>query len=424
MLRSVHAFAVLCCATLAACTPAPNDVEQASASGGAERVPVEVSVESARAGDVQRTVSITGTLFGEEQAVVSAKVAGRVSAVLHDVGDELDSGTELARLEPLDYELAAAERTRAFEQALASLGLTDAPEATFDVGQQPAVERAQLRAENAQARYERGVALHRQQESLLSEQDLLDLRTAMAVAQAELRLSTLEVNERLAELHTIAAQLATARQRLADTVLRVPQGVRPARAGSQIESEPAPQRYSVTARRVSVGDYVAIGAPLFELVDCDPLELRLQLPERYLLQVAPGQRVTFTVESTAERFEGVVRRINPLVNPRTRAFEVRVEAPNGERKLRPGAFASAEIFTRVESGVVFVPKAAVVTFAGIHKLYLVEEGRARERVVRLGQSQGDDVEIISGLTLGERFVTAPPPTLFNGVVLREIEAAR
>jgi multidrug efflux pump subunit AcrA (membrane-fusion protein) len=404
------------CAVLAALAAACDEPEDAAQPRAAAE-PLVLPLARLSRGPLQRRVQATGTLFGEEEATISAKVAGRVAAVYRDVGDVLKPGDPLARIESTDYELTLAERRRAFEEALAHLGLEALPDAAFSVDTLPAVERARLQSANAEARYERGRILHQRSPPAISDQDFADIETEWEVAQADHRLAQLTAAAEIAEARTLEAQIATAQQRLDDTLLAVPFGDRPPAASGGAAPAPSAE-YAVTARRVSVGDYVQIGAPLFDLLDPDPLKLRVRIPEREIARVRVGQEARLTVEAYAEPFAGRVARINPAVDVSTRTFEVELAVPNGDGRLRAGSFAKVAVETEVEENVALVPRSALSTFAGVHKIFVVEDGKAEERVVTPGQEDGDLLEILRGLEDDDLFATAPPPGLTTGTPVR------
>jgi multidrug efflux pump subunit AcrA (membrane-fusion protein) len=386
----------------------------------AQRAPIDVVVAPVETAAVQRHVRATGTLFGEEQTLIAAKVAGRVEAVFHDMGDVLKPGEPLLRIEGVDYELALAERRRAFEQALARLGLETLPKSEdFSVDTLPAVERARLQAENAKARFERGQTLHKRTPPAMSDQDFADIETAWEVAQADHQLSRLNAKAQLAEARALEAQVASAAQRLADTTHVVPRGQRPNTAAVEGVSD-ASAEYVVTARHVSIGDYVLVGSPMFELVDPDPLKLRVRVPEREVAHVVLGAKAQLFVDAYTTQFEGRVARINPAVDARTRTFEVEIAVPNGDRRLRAGSFAKVAIDSELEAGMVLVPSSALTVFAGVHKVFVIDDDKAVERVVTLGQEVGERVEIIKGLTAGDLIVSAPPAGLNSGTPVRAV----
>lgn len=388
---------------LAGCSPE----REAEGAQQPARATVEVAPSTPVRGPVQRSVRATGTLFGEESVTIAAKVPGRVAEVFHDVGDVLAPGVPLAQLERVDFELALNERRRAFEQSLARLGLEELPEGEIEVETLPAVERARLQAENGHARYERGRLLRERVPPAMSEQDYLDLKTAWSVAQADHRIAQLGARAQLAEARAQKAQIESAQQRLLDTLHVVP--------GAQRQGA----EYAVVQRRVSVGDLVTVGAPLFELVDPDPLELRVRLPERHGGSIELNQLARVRVESSSREFEGRVARMSPAVDVRTRTFEVEIAVPNPARELRPGSFATAEIETEIEPDVLQVERASVATFAGVHKVFVIVDSLAQERVVELGREGDGLVEVLRGLD-GSETIARRPRGLVTGTPVRVV----
>jgi len=363
-------------------------------------------------GPVPRTLVAIGTLFGDEEATVAAKVAGRIAAVRADLGDVLPVGAPLAQVDPTDYLLARAERQKALLESLARLGLDAVPEGAFDVAQFPFVERARLQAQLARSRYERAKALH--DENVLAEEELEQLKSAWDVAENDHRVAALDARARLAQSRTLQAELATAEQRLADTTHVVPGGRRPDGAES-----PAPHEYAVAERRVSVGDFVQPGDPLFRIVDPDPLRLRVGVPERRAGSVRVGAAAEVRVDGAPDPIGGRVARIAPAADPRTRTIQVEIAVPNPGGKLRPGGFARATIDVGSDPGVMLVPADAIASFAGVHRVFVAADGRAAERRVTPGQRVGDNVEIVDGLTGAERVIVAPPANLTAGAVVRD-----
>jgi membrane fusion protein (multidrug efflux system) len=227
--------------------------------------------------------------------------------------------------------------------------------------------------------------------------------------------------------------LRIAQQALADTTIRAPQekyatpdfesAMRPATVPSGQDS-PATRpttgpgttgRYVVAARYASVGELVRAVTPMFRLVDDDPLKLRAAVPERFFPEIRIGQQVRVRVEAYAEPFAGVVTRINPQIDVANRTFPIEVVVPNPKLVLPPGAFARASVQTRVQEGVVFVPMEAVVSFAGVDKVFTVQDGKAREVGVELGERRGNEIEVVKGLKGAEQVAVTGTSRLANGV---------
>jgi len=173
---------------------------------------------------------------------------------------------------------------------------------------------------------------------------------------------------------------------------------------------------SVVHRLVSVGEYVRPGTPLFDLVDDDPLTLRGDVPERFADEIAEGQPVQIRVDAYPDEvFHGALVRISPAANPENRSITVEARVPNPDRRLKAGFFASANIVTRSDAEALVVPETAVVTFAGVTKLFVVKDDIAYERQVRVGTR--DDmglVEVLEGLHADEVVATSGLAKLENG----------
>jgi membrane fusion protein (multidrug efflux system) len=260
----------------------------------------------------------------------------------------------------------------------------------------PTVERAKLQAANAEAKLRRAEQLYKQKPPLISEQDYQDIRTTFQVAQSDYDVALLTSKSLVAEAHSRKAELDQAVQRLDDATVRAPQ-----KGDDKLRSatRPTQRGYAVAERIVSVGEYVQEGAALFRLVASDPIKYRARVPERFMSEVKVGQPAEVAVEAYANRpFTGRIARVSPQIDPDTRTFLVEVLIANGDGLLLPGAFARGQLMTHVDDAVVFVPEAAVVSFAGVNKVFTVKDGKAVELRIEPGMKRGGYVEVRTGLT--------------------------
>jgi RND family efflux transporter MFP subunit len=173
----------------------------------------------------------------------------------------------------------------------------------------------------------------------------------------------------------------------------------------------------VATRSISAGEYLREGTALFRLVDDARIKLRAPVPERYANEIAVGQKVIVTVEGSQEEFAGTVARINPQIVPASRSFEVEIGVPNERGLLHPGAFAHARIQTRLDPRVVFVPQESLLSFAGVNKVFVVEDGKARAIEVVPGERDGDWVAVRQGLSGGESVVVSGNTRLATGTAV-------
>jgi RND family efflux transporter MFP subunit len=212
---------------------------------------------------------------------------------------------------------------------------------------------------------------------------------AFQVAESRYHEAVEEIRNRQAILAQRRSELQLARQMLAYATLVSP-----------IDG-------AVLNRQASVGQYLPGGAPVVTIVQVHPLRLRLPAPERAAAGIRLGQKVLVRVDQNTAVYEGRVSRISPAIDQTNRTLLVEAEVPNRHGQLSPGSFVRAEIVTVPADPTLFVPASAVTTFAGIHKVFTVENGRAVEKTVQTGRKSGDRIEIATGLEPGDQVVVRP-----------------
>src|SRR5262249_40922837 len=139
--------------------------------------------------------------------------------------------------------------------------------------------------------------------------------------------------------------------------------------------------------------------------------------EKHVSVIKVAQKVDVSIEAYQRRFEGHVSRINPQIDDKNRTFQIEVVIANPEHLLPPGAFARAQVHTHTDERVVFVPQEAVVSFAGVNKVFTVSDGKAVEHAIELGERQGDYVEAARGLSGTEAVVVGGASKLAHGVAV-------
>jgi len=181
----------------------------------------------------------------------------------------------------------------------------------------------------------------------------------------------------------------------------------------------SPLTGAVVKKLVSVGEYVRPGTPLFDLVADDPLKLRGDVPERFAEELAIGQPVQIKVDAYPnDAFDGQLLRVSPAANAENRSITVEATVPNPTHRLKPGFFAAANIVTRSDDQALVVPETAVITFAGVTKLFVVRDATAYERKVRVGtRDEQGLIEVLEGLQADEVVATSGLGKLENGMTV-------
>ena len=242
---------------------------------------------------------------------------------------------------------------------------------------------------------------------------------ALRQAQAErVRLEGLFAQEAVPERRVVEAkrQEETARAELQAAQSRLAQyrGTQSATGGEsggrfEVRSPVAGTIVSVT---VAPGEFVEEGRELFHVVDLSRLWLELQIPEGQVGQVQASKSVWFQPEGFPRAFEvspstgGRVVALGGVVNPQTRTVPLIVEVPNPRNQLKAGMFVRAQVFIASTVRGIVIPRSAVVDEDGQPVAYVEVEGELFERrPLTLGTRQGDLVQIVEGLSAGERVVT-------------------
>jgi RND family efflux transporter MFP subunit len=391
-----------------------HGAEPATGSAAAAPGPIPVTVAPLEHRAVMRTVDVVGTLHGWEDVTIGAKREGRVLKVHHDMGDRVEPGALLVELESEDADLAVQQAERQLQAELAKLGLRELPQGDFDVTTVPSVVQAEVMLNKARQNLARERSLNQRNAGTL--QDLQNAENDVRGYEAALASAVLTARSTLVGAQAMKVMLAVSRYRRSEMEIRAPvPSVLP-------EGITGGLTYAIARRKVGEGQMLKQGDAVAELVIENPLRLRASVPERYSNDVQVGQPVGIMVSShPGTIFEGQVARINPLVDDSSRTFQVEAHVPNNRGLLRPGSFAKAAIVISRDSQATTVPIGSESTFAGVTKIFVVEDDKAHAIPVTLGLQGKGWVEVKGDLPATAQVVTTGQVHLAEGtpVVIRQ-----
>lgn len=394
MVPPLRSLTLLACVSLAWVGCSPSGGSGKGASGGAAAAPAREAIDGGKfrmaeveLRRIERALQVTGSLLPMDQTPVAVKVPGRLERMGVDLGSYVKEGAILAQVEGADYELRVKQAEAALAQARARVGLSlEGDNDQVRVEDSPAVKEARAVLDEARANRERIAALSGQ--GILSASELESANATFKVATSRHDEALEEARIRVAQLQQRRAELEIARKELADTFLR------------------APFDGAVQERRANIGEYLAVGAPVVVIVRVDPLRLRVEVPERESVRVRAGQVVRVSVDGDTNVYSGEVRRLSPAIVQGSRTLVVEADVPT-RGQLRPGAFARAQIVTLPEARALTVPSEALISFAGIEKVFVMEDGQSVEKRVSTGDRGAGWVEVISGVRQGDLVVLTP-----------------
>jgi membrane fusion protein, multidrug efflux system len=215
------------------------------------------------------------------------------------------------------------------------------------------------------------------------------------------------------EIETLAYQLEQARLRLERAKIRL--------AYATVR---APFDGVISAREAQVGARVGNGTKLFSMVKLDDIVARVFVPGRYLPVVAEKQSALVTSEFLPDRtFQGWVKRISPVIDPKSGTFKVTVGVRGDKPSdLPPGLFVGVRIITDTRENAVLVPKRAVVYEGGERYVFVVEKNRALKKKLSVGYEDPQNVEALGGLEVGSAVIVLGQSGLKDGSMVRSVNA--
>jgi RND family efflux transporter MFP subunit len=370
-----------------ACKSGYSTSSQTRQGGSEKGEPRKVKVAKVVEMPLGEGVNVNGNLIAFDQATVSVKVPGRLETITVDLGSVVRKGQLIAKIGTRDYELRVEQAEAALAQARARVGLPlDGKDDKIDPEQTASVRQAKAVMEEARLTKERASQLVK--DGVISKAEYDSAVASFKVAEGRYEDAIEEIRNRQALIAQRRSELALARQQLSDT------------------SVLAPFDGKVEVKNASVGEYVAAGAPIVSIVKVNPLRFRAEVPERESKNISVGQNIRLSVDGATANYSGRITRLSPSITQQNRVLVIEADIAN-DGSLRPGTFARAEIVTDDSNRAVTVPSNAIVTFAGIEKVILVENGKAVEKPVTTGKRSGDLVEILSGVNIGDMVVINP-----------------
>lgn len=345
--------------------------------------PVAVEMRPVESGVMRDMRQFTGTLESSARFTVAAKVGGLVQSVLVDLGDRIEQGQIIARIDD-------AELVQAVAQAEADLAVRRAE-----------LARAGSDLSLAQRDYERSEQLR--ERGIAAESQLDEISARLGSAQASMQLAE--------------AQVARAESTL--LLRRIELGYAQVTA---TWSENAAYG-SVAERHQDPGNTVQANAPVFTVVSLDPLKAVVTVTERDYAGLRVGQRATLTTDGAPGRsFEATIERIAPVFSQTSRQARIELTVGNPDQLLRPGMFARVRIVLEETQAGAIVPQAALARRDGREVVFVLDDGGGTVRMVPVstGIVESGRVQIIEPAIAG-RVVTLGQQLLRDGSAVRVIE---
>jgi RND family efflux transporter MFP subunit len=401
---------------------------------------VSTTIAPAVQRDLPKYFEATGSLAGDLQTDVAPTVGGKVVSVNFDVGSYVNKGSVLVQLDDRDARIrleqaqaqvaqaqsqvnqarANVEQARAnVNQAAAAIGLR--PTDRFDVNNLPEVNNARAALNLAEQELRRVERLIESGDVSRSQYDQRKAQRDQAQAAYNLALNN---GQRSFE----AVRTAQAAQEAAQAVVITNQRNVEA-AQTQVEAAQkaindaviyAPVSGSVAERNADPGEFIGTQNKVATIVRTNPLRMRIEVPEQDIANLKAGQSISLTTSAYPDRsFSGTIARVLPNVNATSRTLIAEAEVNNIDGLLKPGQFATVRVLQTETRPAVMIPVRAVIQDGTSNRVFIIRDGRAEQRIVQLGEAEGEMIEVRNGVAANEQVAVSNLETLYDGVAVTQ-----
>jgi len=365
-----------------------------------DKVPtVTVQVAAVEKTTIQRTINTEAILFPRQQAAIVPKISAPVQKFLVKRGSPVLEGQLLAVLENRDLSAAAQDTKGAYDQAQATY------ETTTGASLPQEIQKAE--ADEQQAKQ----VLDAQEKVFQSRQQLFDQG---ALPRKELDQSRVEITQARNQYAIAKKHVDYLVAKGKEQALKAAQGNLESAKGKYLGAQ-AQLSYSeirspidgvVTDRPLYPGEMAAAGTPLLTVMDISSVIAKAHIPQNDAAALKVGDQGAMTVPGFDEPIEGKVTVISPALDPNSTTVEVWVEAKNPKHALKPGTSVKLSLTAQTVKDALVVPASAVITTPeGVTAVMLAgPDGRAHQKEVKIGIRNGDDVQILEGVTANDKVV--------------------
>lgn len=370
-----------------------------SSDKGDKEPTVAVQVAAVETTTIQHTIRTQAILFPRQQAAIVPKISAPVQKFLVQRGTRVHEGQLLAVLENRDLSAAAQENRGAYDQAQAAYETTTAaslPEeiqkAEADAQQaQQALDAEEKVFQSRQQLFEQGALPRKELDQ--SRVDITQARNQSAIAKKHL--DALLAIGKQQELKAAAGQLESAKGKYL--------GAQAQLSYSEIRS---PIDGVITDRPLYPGEMATAGTPLLTVMDTSSVIAKAHIPQSEAAVLKVGDQGAMTVPGVEEPIEGRVTVVSPALDPNSTTVEVWLEAKNPKQGLKPGASVQLALTAKTIKDALVVPASSIITAPdGTQQVMLAgADGRAHQKTVKIGIRDGDDVQILEGVSASDKVV--------------------
>jgi len=361
-------------------------------------------------GDLKQTTTLNVTFAPASSVPVIPKTGGTVTKVLVATGDWVTKGQTLFTVDDRHLQLQVKQAQAAYEMASANLAQVEKGASAEEIKQiESTVLQAKASYQNVAAEYQRMEELFRQEMVPQQQLEAVQLQKEIAAANltaAEARLSAVQKGASQEQLAVLEAQV-----KQAETALEL--------ANLQLgyTRVTAPIQGVIAQLTVEVGSMAAPSLAAGLVVDDRQMKANALVPESYINQLRVGEAVEIEAKASGSSFSGTISAITPVADQATRQFPVEFSVVNSSNALKAGMMGTVYLTIGEGRNQLALPVDTVLFEGEQAYVYVVEDGRARRRNIKVGLNTGTLVGAADGLREGEQVISRGQHQVKNGMLV-------
>lgn len=404
---------------------------QASSQTNTEQTEAaEVAVDTTKIGHqtMRRDRVVTGTVSSQKSVTLTTRVNGVIEEILVNEGDRVTKGDLIAKIDVRDIQAQANQAQANLLQAQATVNSARSAyisaqshkNQTEAQVQQAKGELQEEKAELEDAKRHQTRMKMLYENGAVSKSHLDEANTRLASSQARIQ----QIQANIQQTYSAVEQARSQMEQAQSSIEQAHAGVTQAQANwEQITANldygnvRAPFDGVITKKQAQegamAGAMAGFGQPIVTVETVNNLELKVSVPESLLGTVSVGERMPVKIDAVGRDVAGEVTQILPSADPKSRNFTVKI-ALDQNQQIIPGMFGRLTLSTQEKAGLM-IPESAVIEQFGITGVYRVVNKKAQFTTVTFGSQKGEQVQIYSGLKVGDTIILNPSAQVRDGM---------
>ena len=358
---------------------------------GGKNVPttaVAVSKTSVEAQTVKTVEKNSGdtykaTMEAYQQGIVSSKVSAKVVSVAIENGQYVNAGDTLVTLDDQDIRnniKTAQAQLQTYQNQLNS--------------SQVAMEKLKINVDDAKRNYDRQKVLF--DKKAISQTDLEAAEKTLNTAQADYNSGNASIQTAQSNIGAQNVTISNYQDNLNNTIIKAPiSGV-------------------ISDKALNIGQMVSQGAALAKVNDISSVYATIQIPQEKISGAKIGQAATVTIEGNDKTYNGAIQTMDLSADTSSRVFNCKIKIDNGDKSLLPGIFGKVQLISEQKTEIITIPINALVGSEGNYSVFINDNGKAKKQKITIGETDENNVEIVSGVKDGDIVICSNTGSLQDG----------